>query len=131
MRAHLLRKYFVFVLVPMLNPDGVARGHCRMDVLNQNLNRFYSSPDPQSQPSCWAVKQLWQHYAQDQRLFMYVDLHAHPALKGNFAFGNAIYEFVEQVESQVFPRVLAGNCVNFEFEQCIFSRKHMKARDRN
>jgi len=45
MRAHLLRKYFVFVLVPMLNPDGVARGHCRMDYLNQNLNRYYSTPD--------------------------------------------------------------------------------------
>ena len=44
-RAFLLRKYFVFVLVPMLNPDGVARGHCRMDALNQNLNRYYSSPD--------------------------------------------------------------------------------------
>lgn len=45
MRAHLLRKYFVFVLVPMLNPDGVARGHCRMDILNQNLNRYYTDPD--------------------------------------------------------------------------------------
>jgi murein tripeptide amidase MpaA len=45
MRAHLLRKYFVFVLVPMLNPDGVSRGHCRMDYLNQNLNRYYSTPD--------------------------------------------------------------------------------------
>ena len=38
LRAHLLRKYFVFVIVPMLNPDGVANGHCRMDYLNQNLN---------------------------------------------------------------------------------------------
>jgi cytosolic carboxypeptidase protein 5 len=46
MRAHLLRKYFVFVLVPMLNPDGVSRGHCRMDALNQNLNRYYNAPDP-------------------------------------------------------------------------------------
>jgi hypothetical protein len=62
---------------------------------------------------------------------MYLDLHAHPAYKGNFTFGNAIYEFVEQVESQLFPKVLSQNCINFEFEQCIFSRKHMKARDRN
>jgi len=46
MRAFLLRRYFVFVLVPMLNPDGVSRGHCRMDALNQNLNRYYSTPDP-------------------------------------------------------------------------------------
>ena len=45
-RAHLLRKYFVFVLILMLNPDGVSRGHCRMDALNQNLNRYYSTPDP-------------------------------------------------------------------------------------
>lgn len=112
-RAHLLRKYFVFVLVPMLNPDGVARGHCRMDALNQNLNRYYSSPDPEKQPSCYAVKKLCELYAKDKRLFMYLDLHAHPAFKGNFIFGNAIYEFAEQVESHVFPKVLSQNCVNF------------------
>lgn len=94
MRAHLLRKYFVFVLVPMLNPDGVSRGHCRMDILNQNLNRYYNEPDIDTQPSCFAVKKLCEHYTSDKRLFMYLDLHAHPALKGNFTFGNAIYEFI-------------------------------------
>jgi hypothetical protein len=30
-------------------------------------------------------------------MFMYLDLHAHPAPKGNFMFGNAIYDFIEQV----------------------------------
>jgi murein tripeptide amidase MpaA len=96
-RAHLLRKYFVFVLVPMLNPDGVSNGHCRMDHLNQNLNRFYKTPDPIKQPQCYAVRKLCEHYQRDKRMFMYLDLHAHPAHKGNFMFGNAIYDFVEQV----------------------------------
>lgn len=97
----------------MLNPDGVARGHCRMDPLNQNLNRYYDSPDPVKQPSCYAVKKLCELYSKEKRLFMYLDLHAHPAFKGNFIFGNAIYEFVEQVESQLFPKILARNCINF------------------
>ena len=25
--------YFVFVIVPMINPDGVYRGHCRVDTI--------------------------------------------------------------------------------------------------
>jgi murein tripeptide amidase MpaA len=130
-RAHLLRKYFVFVLIPMLNPDGVSNGHCRMDTLNQNLNRYYKNPDPSKQPACYSTIKLNEHYSKDKKLFMYLDLHAHPANKGNFIFGNAIFDYIDQVESHVFPKILSQNCINFEFEQCIFSRKHMKAKDRN
>lgn len=31
LRAKLLRKMFVFMIVPMINVDGVYRGHFRMD----------------------------------------------------------------------------------------------------
>lgn len=96
-RAHLLRRFFVFVLVPMLNPDGVANGHCRMDALNQNLNRYYKNPDPTKQPSCYSVKKLGELYNKEKRVFMYLDLHAHPASKGNFIFGNAIFDYIQQV----------------------------------
>jgi murein tripeptide amidase MpaA len=96
-RAHLLRKHFVFYLIPMLNPDGVSNGHCRMDALNQNLNRYYKNPDPVKQPSCYAMAKLGEYFSSQKRLFMYLDLHAHPANKGNFIFGNAIFDYVEQV----------------------------------
>ena len=97
--SFLLRKHFVFLLVPMLNPDGVSNGHCRVDTLGQNLNRFYKDPDAKKQPSCYTIKKLVEHYQKDSRIFMYVDLHGHPGYRGNFMFGNAIYDFVGQVES--------------------------------
>jgi len=33
-RANQLLKYFVIMIVPMLNPDGVFNGYYRMDPLN-------------------------------------------------------------------------------------------------
>ena len=46
LRAHLLRKMFVFMIVPMINVDGVYHGHFRMDIQGKNLNRYYANPCP-------------------------------------------------------------------------------------
>lgn len=55
-RAAALRDTFVFKMVPILNPDGVKRGHYRTDSLGKNLNRVYSNPDRSRHPSIYAVK---------------------------------------------------------------------------
>lgn len=96
-RSFLLKKMFVFMIVPMINVDGVFHGHFRMDTFGKNLNRYYIDPDLSKQPAVYAIKELANHLIRDNRLSFYFDLHAHNAKKGAFIYGNAINDFVEQV----------------------------------
>jgi hypothetical protein len=77
------------------------------------------------------VRKLADHLNEENHLIMYCDFHAHGGKKGCFFYGNAFDEFVHQVESQLLARVLNANCMNFEYDYCNFSRKHMNVKDRN
>ena len=60
LRVRLALHHFVFVIVPMLNPDGVYRGHYRTDTHGNNLNRCYLSPSRQTMPTIYAADKLLQ-----------------------------------------------------------------------
>jgi len=89
-QSNLLLQHFVFKFVPLLNPDGVARGYWRNDTQGLNLNRQYADPDPILHPTIYAVKAAILHEYAQGKLFAYVDLHGHATKRGHFVFGNTM-----------------------------------------
>lgn len=128
-RAQALRENFVIVLIPMLNPDGVYRGHYRTDTHGLNLNRYYINPSLIEHPSIYAAKQIMLDLNNNKKLFLYCDLHAHAGKKGCFVYGNSL-EYRQHVDNLLFPKLLALNSEYFDFDCCDFSEKNVNIKDK-
>lgn len=164
-RSQELRRRFVFVVIPHLNPDGVVRGHWRMDTRGVNLNRCYVEPQLDAEPSVFALKvshcvrvphrlvslrlcmqprppaahacntltvpmcvqALVEQYK--EQLFMYIDCHAHAGKRGCFLYGNMLDDFDEQVETLLYPRLVALHTPDMDVAACNFSEENMASTD--
>lgn len=58
--AQLLRRLFVFKVVPMLNPDGVVVGNSRCSLAGRDPNRAYGKALPGSFPGVWHLQAMVQ-----------------------------------------------------------------------
>ena len=130
-RARALRERFVFKLVPIINPDGVFRGHYRSDTRGLNLNRVYLAPSAETHPAVHAITKVVRQLHGRGELQFYVDCHGHATKRGCFLYGNSLLSEPERmVDNVLYAKLCALNCRWFDFGGCVFSERNMYGRDK-
>ena len=129
--AILLRKNFIFKIIPMINVDGVSIGHHRLDTFGYNLNRCYLNPEYRSDPEIYAIKKLFLLYNSIYKLRYYFDLHADMNVRGAYTYGNAIENFEKHVENVLFGFIFHFTCSHVNWNHCIYSERSMKSKYKN
>jgi cytosolic carboxypeptidase protein 5 len=120
---------FVFKIIPCLNPDGWARGYFRLDTNCQNLNRYYTDPTLEKQPTIYVSKKAIVQQSEYGVLQYYIDLHAHASKIGWFLFGNAL-KGDQLLDNYILAKMISMNSLNFDITECSFSEKNMKVKDK-
>ena len=110
------------MIIPILNPDGVFRGHYRQDTRGNNLNRSYSCPCPLNEPSIYIAYNVLKDLQKTNRVSLYLDFHAHANIRNIFTIGNS-YRYFDQVENILFPAILALNSPFFDLSRCVWRKR--------
>lgn len=119
--AQVLRDNFVWICVPMLNPDGVICGNYRCGLCGTDLNRQWRQPNQVLHSSVHKLKKLVAR--SKAKLCMYLDLHGHSRKCGIFAY--ACGQFAEddhrRFTVRIFPKLLSMLTPEFNFFHCRWS----------
>jgi cytosolic carboxypeptidase protein 2/3 len=85
----ILRKNFIFYVIPMLNPDGVITGNFRTSFSGKDLNRQFNKLNKHIFPEITALHDLAMQLKRNNRssFQFYFDFHAHSSKKGLFCYG--------------------------------------------
>lgn len=71
-------------------------------------------------PTIWATKNAVAQEHKGGKLKMYVDFHSRCSKRGAFILDNTVSDPAQRYESMMIPKLMALNCVNFDFRECVF-----------
>ena len=112
-----------------MNPDGVYLGNTRGNLLGQDLNRVWLSPNKFQHPTVYALKRMIHQLGRSNayELDMILDIHASQTQTGFFVIGNAYDDVYRFERHSVFPKILAQICPDFSTENSIYNNDEEKA----
>lgn len=137
--AELLLSLYVFVVVPMLNPDGVINGHYRCNLLGFDLNRQWKDPSEKEHVEIYSAKEVLRAFCAEREVIMFVDIHGHSVKHNVFMYGcdtkywernNASGGACphEQYAERVFPHMMTLTSTTFSLPDSHFVAEKSKER---
>jgi len=133
--AQQLRENYVFKVVPMLNPDGVAHGNYRTNLVGVDLNRRWLNPSKILHPTVFHCKELLRQLVQradvTHGVSLYIDMHGHSRKRNVFMYGCSYQEKDNQFRNnnliKIVPSLMAQtNPTTFSFSDCKFANEKDK-----
>jgi len=127
--AQILRTFFVFLIAPMMNPDGVVLGNNRSGFKGTDFNRNWRSPDKENEPEIVLVKDFLRNLIKEgKKIAMFFDLHGHSHKMGAFVYSTPpsflkdweVNEdgILEWAKSSLYTNILFNNCKYLCIENC-------------
>jgi len=102
-RADSLRDAFVIKVIPIINPDGVYRGHFRSDQWGVNLNRMYLDPTLEAHPTVYGIRKIVEYFK--DKIYFYIDCHSHSNKRSTFIFGNCM-DYYKCIDNYMFAKLM-------------------------
>lgn len=123
--AKLLRKNFVFKIIPMLNPDGCKYGNYRCSLLGIDLNRRWNQPNKALHPTIYYTKKMIEAFSEKHELILVCDMHGHTKKKNVFMYGCSVKSYEpsvvrRNVMARVVPYLLSLRNKLFSFKDSHF-----------
>ena len=120
-------KDIYWIIVPMINPDGVVQGNTRTGLLGYDFNRhWYMHEDSQRAhifPEILAIVRFMKRKRRflNKKIKLFLDFHGHSSKPNVFAYGppHAKDSFFGQA-SHIFPYLLSQANPNFNTGQCSY-----------
>lgn len=112
--ASQLLKKFSWLLLPMINPDGVVCGYYRPQLYGYDINRVWKSPDRVKQPVAYAVVQLLDELTKTRPLMFLLDFHGHTAQCNAFTYGVHNPNVRLNEYERLFPKIMGQICSVFD-----------------
>lgn len=129
--AKMIRKKFVFKIIPMVNPDGVRYGNTRCSLLGIDLNRRWIEANEILHPEIFSAKELIKEVKLTHDLVMCCDIHSHAKKQNIFMYGCRTQNPDKSCKKQnliakLIPIMLAKKNLNFSYADSHFKMEKDK-----